>query len=462
MTPLDADAGSDSAAHPSGAPVVLDRPDREPPFNLKATVASVSIGTTLEYVDFALYSLASALVFAPVFFPGTTPALAMMASFGTYAIGFLARPAGSIFFGWLGDRIGRRRVLIYTLMIMGLATTAIGALPGYAVAGYLGPVLLVVLRLCQGFAAGAELSGGAIMLTESAEPRRRGLIASMIAFGSNGGVFLASGAWLLITLLPEDDVVGWAWRIPFLCSIVVAGTALYLRRKMAESPVFAQVQKSAEAVKERAIAASQDAPRRAGTPAFTRVLCLRIAENGPSYLAQTFIVGYVANFLTVGKSVPTDAVFIGALLGMGVAPVIGHLTDRFGRRPVYRALCAILMVYPFLGYSLMDTGSEVVVFAVVIVGFLLASVSMFAAQAAFAAELFGSRTRFRKMALSKEVGSVLSGGIAPLVAAALLALTGHWWIVAAYSALMSLIGFVTTFYTPETRGRDLTDPNDAV
>lgn len=448
---------------PTGPAAVSPPEHTGPAFNLKATVISVTLGTALEYVDFALYGLATALVFQPLFFPDSSPAMALIKGFAIYGIGFLARPVGAIFFGWLGDKIGRKMVLIITLMLMGLSTSAIGLLPTYATAGIIAPLLLMALRLCQGFGAGAELSGGAIMLTESAPMERRGLIASLIAFGSNTGVLLASLTWVLITtFLPEETIVAWAWRIPFVCSIIVAIVALYLRRKMAESPVFAEVQESAAHVKQELQAAGSEAPQGSGMRAFIALLGLRVAENAPSYLSSTFIVGYVTSVLMMNRAIPANAVLIGSVLGMGVAPLVGLCTDKFGRRPVYRTLCAMLMVFPFIGYALMDSKNPTIVFTVIVVGFVIASVGMFAGQAAFAAELFGSRTRFRKMALGKEIGSLISGGVAPFIAAALLGLTGHWWIVATYFAVMASIGFVTTFFTPETRGRDLHDPNDAM
>lgn len=427
---------------------------------VRATIGSVWMGTTLEYVDFALYGLAAGLVFGPVFFPDTAPALALVVSYATYAVGFLARPAGALFFGRLGDRRGRKTVLLVTIALMGLATSGIGLLPSYATAGYLGPGLLLLLRMAQGFAAGAELSGGAIMLAETAEPKRRGLVTSVIAIGSNGGVLVASGVWLAISAMPKDDLFAWGWRIPFLASILLAAATVIMRRKMPESPVFVEISEQSEQPEAKAVEIAEPAAR--GHRAFLALLGLRIAENGPSYLCSTFVVGYVATYLSVSPGVPSLAVFIGALLGMATAPFVGQLSDRFGRRVVYRVLCAFLVVYPFVGYALMSTKNPTVVFAVIVVGFVIASVCMFAAQAAYGVELFGSRSRYKRMALGKEVGSALSGGIAPLVAAALLGWSGHWWVIAAYFALMAAIGFVTTFFTPETAGRDLHDARDAM
>ena len=456
MTEQSADAGS-----PTEVSVKAVDPKA-----LRKTVSASVIGTIAEYYDFFIYGTASALVFNKVFFPEVDPLVGTLAAFSTYAVGFFARPLGGLVWGHIGDRLGRKKALVFTLLLTGLGTFAVGLMPTYEQIGMWAAVILVLVRLIQGFGAGAELSGGAIMLTETAEPHRRGLVASMIAFGSNGGVILASGSWMLVNLLPEQDVIDWGWRIPFLCSVIVAGAALILRRKMDESPVFLATSEAAQRViaigQERARAEEASATKTGGLRAFFALMGLRIAENGPSYLSQTFIVGYVATYLGMSKSIPTDAVFYGAILGLFAVPVIGRLTDRFGRRVVYRVMTGFLVVFPFIAYPLMDSKNSAVVFIVIVVGFIVASVGMFAAQAAFAAELFGSRNRFKKMALAKEIGSMISGGVASLVAAALLRASGHWWPIAVYFATMAGIGFITTFLVPETRGRDLTDPNDAL
>ncbi len=196
------------------------------------------LGTAMEYVDFALYGLAAGMVFGDVFFPEATPLVALLASFATYSVGFVARPIGALVFGWIGDRKGRRVVLITTVALMGLSTTLIGLIPSYAQIGVWAPACLVILRFAQGFGAGAELSGGAVMLAEYAPAKRRGLVASIIAIGSNSGTLLASLVWLLVLQLDKEDLMSWGWRIPFLASILIAGVALYLRRHVRETPVF--------------------------------------------------------------------------------------------------------------------------------------------------------------------------------------------------------------------------------
>ncbi|WP_136612229.1 MFS transporter [Sinomonas albida] len=449
-----------------------DRPAPQPtvsrPEFFRAT-ASVWLGTTMEYVDFALYGLAAGLVFGDLFFPGTDPAIALLSGFATYAVGFLARPVGAIVLGRVGDRHGRKVVLVATIILMGGSTTLIGALPTFAQIGVGAPALLVFLRICQGFGAGAELSGGAIMLAESAPSRIRGFVSAFIALGSNSGTLIASGVWLLVTQLPKADLLSWGWRIPFLCSILVTVVALILRRVMKESPVFlaekerrAQLAEGAQTSAQTPAAASDVRGFFARNRAFFVMLGLRIGENGPSYLAQTFVVGYVTKVLVLDKSLSASAVFVASLIGFAVIPLAGYASDRFGRRITYRAFCIALVAFAFPAFMLMDTKNPGIVFATIVVGMALASLGIFAVQAAYGVELFGATNRYTKMAIAKEVGSLLSGGTAPLFASALLVQFGHWWPIAVYFAVTAAIGLVTTFFAPETRGRDLTLVADAV
>lgn len=426
------------------------------------------LGTTMEYVDFALYGLAAGLVFGEVFFPEVTPVLALLSSFATYSVGFIARPIGALFFGRLGDRKGRKFVLVITIALMGCSTTLIGCIPSYASIGFWAPLCLVILRFIQGFGAGAELSGATVMLGEYAPTKHRGLIASIIGIGSNSGTLVASGVWLLVLLLDKQDVMSWGWRIPFLASAFIALSASIIRRHVRETPVFERQQ------------AEQQKQVEQGTPpvlepksliecsffkrnkAFFIMLGLRIGENGPSYLAQGFVIGYVVQILGVNKTVPTTAVFVASLLGFIVIPFAGWLSDQFGRRIIYRWFCLLLMIYAIPAYYLLDSREPIMVGSIIVVGMCLASLGIFGVQAAYGVELFGVKNRYSKMALAKELGGILSGGTAPLVASALLSYFGNWWPIALYFLITATIGFVTTFFAPETRGRDLNLPNDAI
>lgn len=428
-----------------------------------SAIVSIWLGTTMEYVDFALYGMAAGLVFSDVFFPEQTKIIALLSAFITYAVGFLARPVGAFVLGRLGDRVGRKKILVFTVALMGIATSGIGLLPTYATIGIWAPILLALLRICQGFGAGAELSGGAVMLAEYAPTRHRGLVASLIGVGSNSGTLLASIVWLLVLLLPHEQVISWGWRIPFLCSVLVAAFALFLRRSMDESPVFKTYQeKKARELADLDKAENEPAKSTFGWKAFLVMLGLRIGENGPSYMAQGFLVGYTVNALGMNKSVPTTAVLIASILGFAVIPLSGWLSDRFGRRITYRVFCALLVIYGVPAFFLMESRDALVVGAVIVVGMCLGSLGIFGVQAAYGVELFGVGHRYSTMAIAKELGSILSGGTAPMVASALLAATGSWIPLAIYFMVTAGIGFITTFFAPETQGRDLTLIEDAI
>ena len=422
----------------------------------------------MEYADFALYGLAAGIIFGDVFFPQATPVMALLSSFAAYSVGFIARPIGALLFGWIGDRHGRKIVMVITIGLMGFSTMLIGLIPSYAQIGVWAPVCLVILRFSQGLGAGAELSGGTVMLGEYAPVKRRGLVSSIIALGSNSGTLLASLVWLVVLQMDKDALLSWGWRIPFLSSILIAATALFIRRHIRETPVFERQKALLKAEREKSLRRGQVMKQHdtrsfwRRTRAFWTMVGLRIGENGPSYLAQGFIIGYVAKVLMVDKSVPTVAVFIASILGFAIIPLAGWLSDRFGRRIIYRWFCLLLILYAFPAFMLLDSREPWIVIPTIITGMGLASLGIFGVQAAWGVELFGVTNRYTKMAFAKELGSIMSGGTAPLVASALLSFYGHWWPIAVYFSLMAAIGLVTTFFAPETRGRDLNLPEDAI
>ncbi|WP_338803971.1 MFS transporter [Xenorhabdus griffiniae] len=432
-------------------------------------IFSCWLGTTIEYADFALYGLAAGIIFGDVFFPNMTPSVALFASFATYSVGFIARPFGALAFGWLGDRKGRKIVMMMTVILMGISTTLIGLIPSYAHIGIWAPACLVILRFMQGLGAGAALSGGTVILGEFAPPAKRGLVSSVIALGSNSGTLLASLVWLLVLTLDKESLLDWGWRIPFLSSALIAIVAFYIRRHMSETPVFERYKAMLAEQRLQSLVLSEhqqvtDEKRRfwQRTKAFWVMVGLRIGENGPSYLAQGFIIGYVANALMLDKFIPTSAVFISSILGFLIIPISGYLSDRFGRRITYRWFCLLLVLYAFPAFILLESREPMIVIPTIVIGMGLASLGIFGAQAAWGVELFGVANRYTKMAVAKELGAMLSGGTAPLIASAFLSFTGHWWPIACYFSLMAGIGFITTFFAPETRGRDLNLLEDAI
>ena len=338
------------------------------------TKAAVSgwLGTAMEFMDFQLYSLAAAIVFNKIFFPNVSPAIGLIAAMATYGVGYVARLAGAIYFGRMGDRIGRKKVLFLTIALMGASTTLIGALPTYATIGIAAPILLVALRLVQGFGAGAEIAGATVMLAEYAPVKRRGVIASLVSLGTNSGTLAASALWaFLLGVLSEEQLLSWGWRLPFLLSFVLLIFAVWLRLNLKESPVFeerpdvvdgvalSREQVEALAAEKHASVLEAGLKQRKGK-AFFLALGLRFGQAGNSGLVQTFLVGYIATTLLVAKTVPTQAIVWGSLLGFVTVPVVGLLGDRFGRRPVYIALTLLTMAFAFPMLLLITSGSDAV------------------------------------------------------------------------------------------------------
>lgn len=450
------------------------------------TKAAVSgwLGTAMEFMDFQLYSLAAAIVFNQIFFPDVSPAIGLIAAMATYGVGYVARLAGAIYFGRMGDRLGRRKVLFITVALMGVSTTLIGVLPTYQMVGILAPILLVVLRLVQGFGAGAEIAGATVLLAEYAPVRRRGLVASLVSLGTNSGTLAASALWaLLLAVLSEQQLLSWGWRLPFLLSFVLMIFAVWIRTNVKESPVF---EARADVVDGVALSrdelsrneASSDEAKTANTAtaepvlqaalkqrkgkAFFLALALRFGQAGNSGLVQTFLVGYVATTLAMDRALATEAIMWGSIIGFATVPLIGMLGDRFGRRSMYTALSLITIALAFPMMLLITSGTTTGLMLGMIAGLNLGVLGLFALESVTMAELFGARTRFTQLALSKEIGGILATAIGPVIAASLTAATRSWWPIAAMLIVYSLITLVAARLAPETRGRDLVRLEDAV
>ncbi|GAA2344328.1 MFS transporter [Saccharopolyspora halophila] len=445
----------DSTQSPPGA---ARRSTRE----LSKAAVSGWLGTAMEFMDFQLYSLAAAIVFNKIFFPDVSPAIGLIAAMATYGVGYVARLIGAVYFGRMGDRIGRKKVLFLTITIMGASTTLIGVLPPYQTIGIAAPILLVVLRLIQGFGAGAEIAGATVMLVEYAPVKRRGLVSSLVSLGTNSGTLAASGLWaVLLAVLSEEQVVAWGWRLPFLLSFVLLLFGVWMRSNLRESPVF----------EERTEAAGEDdAPSNAIEAGFKQrkgrsfliALGLRFGQAGNSGLVQTFLVGYVASTLLIERSVPTNAVVYGSILGFATVPLVGMLGDRVGRRPTYLALSLLTAVLAVPMMATIASGNVIALTIAMILGLNIGVLGLFSVESVTMAELFGSRNRFTQLAVAKEIGGTLATAVGPVMAAGLTAWTQHWWPIAAMLIAYSLITFVATWLAPETRGRDLVRLEDAL
>ncbi|MCP2163903.1 MFS transporter [Goodfellowiella coeruleoviolacea] len=436
------------------------RPNQDAPADPRAVRRAAwagLIGTTLEQYDFVIYGTASALIFNQLFFPNVSPVAGTLASFSTYAVGFAARPLGGLFFSRFGDRLGRKWVLVATLLLMGGATLAIGLLPTFEQVGLLAPVLLVVCRFFQGFGAGAEQSGGATLLTETAARGRRGRFSSLVMSGAALGTALGAVAWILAQLLPDDQLLSWGWRLVFGSSLLVTIAALVMRRKLNESPVF-------EDLKEQ-----HAAPRTPVREIFQRgrkpmllVLLMNVGVSSQSYTYQVFMASYLVSTVGVDPAFVPKVLLVGAICG-GIAAIgFGALSDRVGRKRVYSVIMGALVLLPGPTFIALNTGSPIAITVAIVIGFILACHGSVGVQMSYFPELFGNRYRYAGVTLGREFSSVLGGGVAPLICAALLgAFAGSWIPVAGYMMVMVAISFVAALLAPETRDRDLTVPEDA-
>ncbi|SAQ03341.1 transport protein [Raoultella planticola] len=421
------------------------------------------LGTALEFMDFQLYSLGAALVFHEIFFPEQSAAMALILAMGTYGAGYIARIVGAFIFGRMGDKIGRKRVLFITITMMGICTTLIGVLPTYAQVGIFAPVLLVTLRIIQGLGAGAEISGAGTMLAEYAPKGKRGIISSLVAMGTNCGTLSATAIWaIMFFLLDREELVAWGWRIPFLASAVVMIFAIWLRLNLKESPVFEQVNEGSEL---QTGAADREATFGAmlKSKSFWLATGLRFGQAGNSGLLQTFLAGYLVQTLLFDKAIPTDALMISSGIGFITIPLLGWLSDKIGRRVPYIIvnITAILLAYPMVSIIVDKSYSVGAIMASLIVIHNIAVLGLFALENITMAEIFGSRNRFTRMAISKETGGLVAVGFGPVLAGIFCNMTGSWWPIVAMLICYSSIGLLSALLMPEVRDRDLSLLDDA-
>ncbi|GAB3455773.1 MFS transporter [Kineococcus endophyticus] len=414
------------------------------------------VGTTIEWYDYYLYGTAAAIVLGPLFFPDVGGAVGVVAAFATYAVGFLARPLGGAVAGHVGDRVGRKAVLVASLLVMGVSTTAVGLLPTHAQIGVWAPVLLVLCRLLQGFSAGGEWGGAVLLAVEHAPTGRRGLFGAIPQTGSAAGMVLASGGfWLTRSLTDDDAFLAWGWRLPFLASAVLVVVGLLIRLKVTESPTFAAV-RDAEATARRPVAEVLRTNRR-GVLVTTG---MRLGQNGSYVLYTVFALSYLGSEVRAdGADVGLLAVLVASVLSLATTPFWGWLSDRVGRRPVYLAGSVLTAVFSVPAFLLFDTGSTALVVGAVVVAVNLGHDSQYGAQGAFFAEQFDDRTRYSGASLGYSIGAVLGGGLTPLVAASLLAAGGGSpWLVAGYLTFLAVLTTVAAACTRETAHEPLEGP----
>ncbi|MFE6891331.1 MFS transporter [Streptomyces sp. NPDC057694] len=431
------------------------------PGNLKRIVAASLIGTTIEWYDFFLYGSAAALVFNKLFFPDSDPLVGTLLSFLTYAVGFAARPLGALVFGHYGDRLGRKKLLVISLLMMGGATFAIGLLPTHATVGSAAPVLLTALRLVQGFALGGEWGGAVLLVSEHGDAERRGFWASWPQTGAPAGQLLATGVLSALTALMSDaSFTSWGWRIPFLLSGALVMVGLWVRLSVDESPVFKAALARAEARK----AADSETVEKMPLVAVLRhhwrdvlvAIGARMAENISYYVITAFILVYAVQAADVSKQTALNAVLIASAVHFAVIPAWGALSDRIGRRPVYLLGAAGVGLWMFPFFSLVDTASFGNLILAVTVGLVLHG-AMYAPQAAFFSEMFATRMRYSGASIGAQFASVAAGAPAPLIATALLDSSGGSTLISLYVIAAAVVTLIAVGVAKETRHRDLAD-----
>ncbi len=404
----------------------------------RAVIAS-TVGTTIEWYDFFLYGTAAALVFPTVFFPDQSAFAGVLAAFGTQFVGFAARPIGAAIFGHFGDRVGRKATLVTTLMLMGVGTFLIGVLPSTKSIGLTAAVLLVLLRIVQGIGVGGEWGGSVLLSMEWGSTRRRGFMASWPQVGVPLGLLLSTGMVKLMSGLSGDSFLTWGWRVPFLVSIVLVGIGLYVRLNVLESPDFEEVKKSQTVHRAPVLEVFRTQPLEILTSAF-----VRMAEQAPFYLFITFVLTYGTKQLELTRDSLLNDTLIAAAIGLVSVPFFGFLSDVIGRRLMYGIgiVCVGAFAFPYFG--LLNTKSSGLVLVAIVVS-LICHDMMYGPQAALIAESFGTNVRYSGAGLGYQLASVIAGGPAPLIAAAILKRTGSstgisWYIVGC--AVVSMIALL--------------------
>ena len=397
--------------------------------NRRRAVLASTVGTTIEWYDFFLYGTAAALVFPKLFFPGGSDFAGVLASFSTLFVGFAARPIGAAIFGHYGDRVGRKTTLVTTLVLMGVATFLIGLLPGAASIGFAAPVILTLLRILQGIGVGGEWGGSVLMSMEWGDSHRKGLMASFPQLGVPMGLLMSTGMVKLMTgVTTPEAFLSWGWRVPFLVSFVLVLVGLYVRLRVLESPEFAQVKENKTVVKRPFVDVWKNHPREILTSAF-----VRLSEQAPFYLFITFVLTYGTRQLQLAQGELLNYTLVAAALGLVTVPLFGHLSDRFGRRTMYGTgiVCTALYAFPYFG--LLNTKASGLVLLAIVLSLVFHDMQ-YGPQAALIAESFGTNLRYSGAGIGYQLASVIAGGPAPLIAAAILNSTGSstwisWYIV---------------------------------
>lgn len=405
---------------------------------------SSMVGTTIEWYDFFIYGAAAALIFNKLFFPNLDPLTGVLAAFATYAVGFIGRPLGGLVFGHFGDKIGRKSMLLLTLMLMGIPTVLIGLLPTYESFGYWAAIGLVILRFIQGMAMGGEWGGAVLMAVEHAPEGKKGFWGSLPQASTGGGLMLASIALGLVSLLPEQALFSWGWRIPFLASIILLVVGWYIRVKVPESPDFEKVKQQAEAVKVPALQVFKQHPKQ-----LISIIVARAAENAWFYIASTFTLAYTTTQLGIARQEILFATICGAAVIMVMTPLCGHLSDKVGQRNMFMFGLCVLALYCYPFFSMLNSKDPVLVWTAIVLAIGVVFPLMYAPQAQLFARQFPAEIRYSGISISVQLAGVVGGGLAPLIATKLLSVgAGNPYLIMLYIASMAVVAIIATSFMP--------------
>ncbi len=422
---------------------------------LRRAVIASTIGTTIEWYDFFLYSTVTGLVFAKLFFPHSDPLIGTLDAFGVYAVGFVARPIGAAIFGHWGDRLGRKSALIATLMLMGVATFLVGVVPPYANIGIWGAVILTLLRLIQGIGVGGEWGGSVLLSMEWARSdAHRGLVASWPQFGVPAGLFLANLAVLVFSAISGPNFATWGWRVPFLLSIVLVAIGLWIRLGILETPTFRRLVAENRLEKTPVAEVFRLQSKEVFLSAFARM-----GEQAPFYIFTAFVFSYGTAVLHVSRNLLLIAVLCAAVLSFFTVPFSGYLSDRFGRRRVYIVGAVLTGIYAWIYFGLLNTAAPFAIFVAIILSLIPHDV-MYGPQAALIAESFTGRLRYSGASIGYQLASIIAGGPAPLIATGLLAAYHNWVAIAAYMTACALISVVATALMKDHTNQDISAEYD--
>ncbi len=388
--------------------------------NVRKAVAAATVGTVIEWYDYGLYGAASGLIINKLFFPSLSPLSGILAAFATFAVGFFIRPLGGVVISHIGDKFGRKPALMLTILLMGLATVGIGLLPTYVQVGALAPVLLVFMRLLQGFGAGAELAGAIVLVAEYAPPGRRALYTSLPNAATLVGIMFATAAFLGISYIPEEMLLGWAWRIPFLASSVLFIVALYIRKHLEETPEYVQAMSCAREAQYDQKVPFMELVRESPKEVLFGFLSVT-GHNANAYILSTFAISYMTNTVGMSRTDGLIAATTAALCGIVGAPLLGRLSDRIGNAKVYAGGAAFVFLLAYPLFVMLDTGNTYWATLGLSLGYGIGFGAMAGAQGAFLVNLFRTRYRFSGLAMARELSGVLVAGPTPFIAAALVA-----------------------------------------